>query len=127
MTRTLIATTDAPQAIGPYAQAIGTETLVFVSGQIPLDPTTGELVAGGIEEQTRQVLENVQAVLAAAGSSLALVVKTLVFLTDMQDFPAMNGVYSRFFPTEPPARSTVQVAALPKGAHVEIEVVALRG
>ncbi len=127
MTRTIIQTTNAPQAIGPYSQAVCTDTMVFVSGQIPLDPVTGELVAGGIEEQTHRVLQNVQAVLEAAGSSLAHVVKTTIFLTNIQDFPTVNGIYGSCFSAEPPARSTVQVAALPKGAQVEIEVIALRG
>ncbi len=127
MTRTIIQTTKAPQAIGPYSQAVCTDTMVFVSGQIPLDPATGELVAGGIEAQTHRVLQNVQAVLEAAGSSLAHVVKTTIFLTNIHDFPTVNGIYGSFFSTEPPARSTVQVAALPKGAQVEIEVIALRG
>lgn len=126
MSRDVIHTTGAPRAIGPYSQAIGVDRLVFVSGQIPLDPVTGELVAGDISVQTRRVLQNVQAILEAAGSSLAQVIKTTVFLTDMGDFVAMNTVYAEFFIQDPPARSTVQVAALPRGALVEIEVVALR-
>lgn len=126
MSRFIIETADAPKAIGPYSQAIGTEQFIFLSGQIPLVPATGEMVAGGVEEQARQVLENVQAVLTAAGSSLSKVVKTLVFLADINDFAVVNGVYAEFFPQDPPARSAVQVAALPKGALVEIEVVALR-
>ncbi len=126
MNREVIHTVDAPQAIGPYSQAIGVDRLVFVSGQIPLDPATGELVADDISVQTRQVLQNVQAILEAADSSLAQVIKTTVFLTDIGDFAAMNTVYAEFFAHDPPARSAVQVAALPRGASVEIEVVALR-
>lgn len=126
MSREVISTTGAPQAIGPYSQAIRTENLVFVSGQIPLDPATGDLVPGDIATQTRRVLQNIEAVLEAAGSSLARVVKTTVFLADMSDFAAMNAAYAEFFPGDPPARSAFQVAALPKGARIEIEVVALR-
>ncbi len=126
MSRDVIRTAGAPQAIGPYSQAIGVDQFVFVSGQIPLDPATGELVAGDISVQTRRVLQNVQAILEAAGSSLAQVIKTTVFLTDIGDFAAMNTVYAEFFVQDPPARSAVQVAALPRGATVEIEVVALR-
>lgn len=126
-TRTVVNTPAAPQAIGPYSQAIRTDGLVFVSGQIPLDPATGELVVGDIAIQTRRVLQNVQAVLEGAGTSLAQVVKTTVFLADINDFAAMNAVYAEFFPHEPPARSALQVGALPKGARVEVEVVALVG
>jgi len=126
MKSTVVSTAAAPQAIGPYSQAISTEQFVFLSGQIPLDPTTGELVTDEIEVQTRRVLQNMQAVLAEAGSSLAQVVKTTVFLKDLSDFAAMNTVYAEFFSTNPPARSTVQVAALPKGARVEIEAIALK-
>ncbi len=126
MSRDVIRTAGAPQAIGPYSQAIGVDQFVFVSGQIPLDPATGELVAGDISVQMRRVLQNVQAILEAAGSSLAQVIKTTVFLTDIGDFAAMNTVYAEFFAQDPPARSAVQVAALPRGAAVEIEVVALR-
>lgn len=126
MGRDVVSTADAPQAIGPYSQAIRTDQLVFLSGQIPLDPATGELVAGDISTQTRRVLQNIQAVLEAAGSSLAQVVKTTVFLADIGDFTAMNAAYAEFFPNDPPARSAFQVAALPKGAQIEIEVVALR-
>lgn len=126
MSRTVVSTLQAPQALGPYSQAISVANLIFCSGQIPLDPATGDLVAGDIGAMTRQVLHNLQAVLAAAGSSLSQVVKTTVFLADMNDFAAMNAVYAEFFPSTPPARSTVQVAALPKGARVEIEVIALR-
>lgn len=118
---------QAPAPIGPYSQAIGVGGLVFASGQIPLDPATGRLVEGDIEAQTEQVLQNVKAVLAAAGSSLARVVKTSVFLEDLADFARMNEVYARHFTAYPkPARSTFQVAKLPAGARIEIEVIALR-
>ncbi len=121
-------TTDrAPAAIGPYSQAVVAGGLVFCSGQIPLDPATGEMVPGGIEEHTRRVLENLGAVLQAAGSGLERVVKTTVFLADMGDFGAMNGVYAEFFGDDPPARAAVEAAALPRGARVEIEAVALLG
>lgn len=125
--RQTIKTDRAPQAIGPYAQAVVAGGFVFTSGQIPLDPATGEFVAGGIAEQTEQVLRNLSAVLEAAGTSLDRVVKTTVFLSDMNDFAAMNEVYGRFFEREKPARSTVQAARLPRDARVEIEVVALAG
>lgn len=119
-----ISTKNAPAAIGPYSQAIKVGNLIYTSGQIPIDPTTGTLVAGGIKEQTRQSLLNVQAILKEAGLSMSSVVKTTVFMADMNDFADMNGVYAEFF-TEPyPARSAVAVKALPKGALVEIEVVA---
>jgi 2-iminobutanoate/2-iminopropanoate deaminase len=125
MQRQMIATPKAPAAIGPYSQAVRVGDLVFTAGQIPLDPATGQLVAGGIEAQTRQALTNLSAVLEAAGTSLANAVKTTVFLADMAEFKAMNGVYAEFFPAAPPARSTVQVAGLPLDARVEIEVVAV--
>lgn len=125
--RRVIKTGEAPQAIGPYSQAVVAGGLVFASGQIPLDPRTGEFVEGGIAEQTEQVLRNLSKVLEAAGSGLARVVKTTVFLADMGDFAAMNEVYGRFFTDEPPARSTVQAARLPRDARVEIDVVALAG
>ena len=121
----IIQTTQAPQAIGPYSQAIKSNGLVFASGQIPTDPQTGQFVPGGIEEQTEQVLKNLAAVLEAAGSGLNKVVKTTVFLLDMQDFGAMNEVYGRFFTEEAPARATVQAARLPRDARVEIEAIAL--
>jgi 2-iminobutanoate/2-iminopropanoate deaminase len=120
-----VKTDQAPGAIGPYSQAIKAGGFVFVSGQIPIDPQTGAFVPGGIAEQTEQVLKNLSAVLQAAGSSLAQVVKTTVFLADMKDFAAMNEVYGRFFTSEPPARATVAAAGLPRDARVEIEVVAL--
>ena len=120
-----IHTETAPQAIGPYSQAISANGLVFASGQIPLDPATGQFVSGGIAEQTEQVLRNLAAVLEAAGSSLNRVVKTTVFLVDMEEFAAMNEVYGRFFLNEPPARATVQAARLPRDARVEIDAIAL--
>lgn len=124
MERQVIATKQAPRAIGPYSQGIKIGGLVFTAGQAGLDPSTGELVAGGVAAETRRVLRNLQAILEAGGSSLASVVKTTVFLTNMDDFPIMNQVYGEFFPQDPPARSTVQVSRLPKGAAVEIEAVA---
>jgi 2-iminobutanoate/2-iminopropanoate deaminase len=126
MSRTVVSTPNAPQAIGPYSQAISTDNLIFCSGQIPIDPATGEVVSGDVGVVTRQVLNNLKALLEAAGSSLDHVVKTTVFLADMNDFAAMNAVYSEFFPSDPPARSAVQAAALPKGVRVEIEAIALR-
>lgn len=121
----IVSTEKAPKAIGPYSQAIRTENLIFTAGQIGLDPATMEIVQGGIEAETKQVLTNLKHVLESADSGLNFVVKTLVFLQDMNDFVKMNAIYSEFFPENPPARSTVQVAGLPKGARVEIECVAL--
>ena len=121
----IIQTEKAPKAIGPYSQAIRIESLVFTAGQIGLNPATAELVEGGVEEQTRQVLTNLRNVLEAAGSGLGYVVKTTVFLKDMNDFPRMNAIYAEFFGENPPARSTIAVAGLPKGGLVEIEAVAL--
>ena len=121
----IIQTERAPQAIGPYSQAVKVNGLIFASGQIPTDPQTGQFVAGGIAEQTEQVLRNLAAVLEAAGSDLSRVVKTTVFLSDMQDFVAMNEVYGKFFTESPPARATVQAAGLPRDARVEIEAIAL--
>lgn len=123
----VIKTEKAPQAIGPYSQAIKAAGLVFVSGQIPIDPATGEFVEGGIAEQTEQVMKNLAAVLEAAATGLDRVIKTTVFLADMTDFAAMNEVYGRSFTNDPPARATVQAAGLPKGAKVEIEAIALAG
>jgi 2-iminobutanoate/2-iminopropanoate deaminase len=120
-----VQTDNAPAAIGPYSQAVKANGMVFCSGQIPIDPKTGEFVAGGVREQTEQVLKNLSAVLQAAGSSLDQVVKTTVFLVDMKDFAAMNEVYSQFFQGVSPARATVAAAGLPRDARVEIEVVAL--
>ena len=123
--KTSISTDRAPAAIGPYSQAVKAGGFVFCSGQIPLDPATGEVAAGGIEAQTRRVLENLSAVLAAAGTGLDRVVKTTVFLADMGEFAAMNAVYAGFFPADPPARAAVEVSALPRGVRVEIEAVAV--
>ena len=123
--REIIATDQAPRAIGPYSQAIRAGNLLFCSGQIPIDPTTGEFVAGGVAEQTEQVMRNLSALLSAGKSSLKQVVKTTVFLADMEDFTAMNEVYGRFFGENPPARATVQAARLPRDAKVEIEAIAV--
>ncbi len=125
MTREIVQTDHAPKAIGPYAQAIKVNGVVYTAGQIPIDPKTGDFVEGGINEQTRQVLENLKAVLAAAGSSLDQVVKATVFLKNIGDFAAMNEVYGEYLGTAKPARSTVAVAELPRGALVEIDLVAL--
>lgn len=119
-------TDKAPAAIGPYSQAIEVNGMVFASGQIPLDPTTGNVVEGGIKEQTRQALTNAKAIMEAAGLSLANVVKTTVFMADMADFAAMNEVYATFFTKPYPARSAVAVKALPKGVLVEVECIAAR-
>jgi 2-iminobutanoate/2-iminopropanoate deaminase len=129
-TRTAIATKGAPAAIGPYSQAVVAPAgqLVFCSGQIALDPTTGEMVgAGDVRAQTERVLENLGAVLAAAGASFATVVKTTIFLADLQDFGNVNEVYARYFPSQPPARATVQAAGLPRGALIEIDAIAAVG
>ncbi|MBD5654776.1 MAG: RidA family protein [Candidatus Eremiobacteraeota bacterium] len=120
-----ILTADAPAPIGPYNQAIRAGGFLFCSGQIPLDPKTGEIVAGDVAAQTRQVMKNVDAVLVAAGATFAEVVKTTIFLTDMNDFAKVNAVYAESFTDIAPARSTVAVAALPRGSQVEIEVVAI--
>ena len=125
ISRQAVSTPDAPQAVGAYSQAIVASGMVYTSGQIGLDAETGEMVPGGVEEQTRRVLENLRAVLKASGSGLELVVKTTCFLADMADFGAFNEVYAAYFPSDPPARSTFAVAALPRGARVEIESVAL--
>jgi 2-iminobutanoate/2-iminopropanoate deaminase len=122
----IVSTDNAPKAIGPYSQALVIGDLVFTAGQIALDPASMEVIKGGIREQTVQVLANLQAVLAAAGSSLSKVIKTTVFLVDMTDFPSMNEVYQQAFGDHKPARSTVAVAALPRGVRVEIDVVATR-
>ena len=124
VSRRVIRTTAAPAAVGPYSQAIVEGNLVFCSGQIPLDPATGRLVPGDIETQTRRALDNVVAVLDSAGSSLGAVCKVSVFVTDLADFSRINQVYASYFGEDPPARSTVQVAALPLGAQIEIEVIA---
>jgi 2-iminobutanoate/2-iminopropanoate deaminase len=122
--RETVKTEKAPAAIGPYSQGIRSGGFLFCSGQIPLDPATGKIVEGGIQAQTERVLRNLEAVLASGGASLRSVVKTTVYLADLADFPAMNGVYGTFFPENPPARATVQVAKLPAGALVEIDAVA---
>jgi 2-iminobutanoate/2-iminopropanoate deaminase len=119
-----VKTDGAPAAIGPYSQAIVSGDLVFLSGQIPLDPKTGTMVEGDITAQTERVLDNLAAVLAAAGSSFARVVKTTIYLVDLADFQAVNTAYAKRFTSAPPARATVQVSALPKGARVEIEAIA---
>jgi 2-iminobutanoate/2-iminopropanoate deaminase len=127
MTKSVIATPGAPAAIGPYVQGVRAGSLIFTAGQIALDPTTQQVVAGGIPEQTARVLENLKAILEAGGSSLAKAVKTTVFLKDMKDFAVMNEVYAAYFAAQgatPPARTTVEVSRLPKDALVEIEVVA---
>ncbi len=123
---TAIHTDSAPKAIGPYSQAIAIENLVFCSGQIPIDPATGNLIEGDVSAQTQRVLQNLSAVLQAAGSGLQHVVKTTVFLQSMNDFAAMNAVYAGWFTGTPPARSTIEVAKLPKGALVEIEAIAVK-
>lgn len=127
MSKKAINAVGAPAAIGPYSHAIDTGLgLIFTSGQIPIDPATGELVEGGIEAQTEQVFANLKAVLEAAGSSFDKVVKATVFLQDMKDFAAVNAIYAKYLGTDAPARSAVQVASLPKGSLVEIEVIALK-
>ena len=123
--REVIATDAGPKAIGPYSQAIKANGLVFLSGQIPLDPATQQLIAGDVAAQTERVLQNITGILTAAGSSLSQVVKTTVFLKSMNDFAAINEVYGRHFSAAPPARSTVEVARLPKDVLVEIDVIAL--
>lgn len=124
-TKEIITAPNAPQPIGPYSAGVRIGNFIFTAGQIGITPQTGEIVSGGVEAETRQVLENVKSVLEAAGSSLEEVVKTVVFLRDMDDFALMNAVYSEFFTHDQPARTTVQVAGLPKGVAVEIEVVAV--
>jgi 2-iminobutanoate/2-iminopropanoate deaminase len=125
MKKNIIHTDKAPKAIGPYSQAVRTDSMIYTAGQLGLDPATGEFVSGSVEEQTRQSLTNLKNIVEAAGSNMENVVKTTVFLKDMNDFPKMNAVYAEFFGENPPARSTVAVAGLPKGGLVEIEVVAL--
>jgi 2-iminobutanoate/2-iminopropanoate deaminase len=124
--KTVISTIEAPTALGPYSQAIGAGPFVFCSGQIPLDPETGTLIKGDISAQTICVLQNIAAVLRAQGLGMEHVVKTTVFMTNLADFAEMNAAYAGYFPIDPPARSTIQVAALPKGANVEIEAIALK-
>jgi 2-iminobutanoate/2-iminopropanoate deaminase len=124
MAKTIITSGTAPKAIGPYSQAVRAGDLLFASGQIGLDPATGELVPGGVEAEARRVLDNLAAVLEAGGASFGQVVRTTIFLTDLADFAVVNRVYGERFDTEPPARATVQVAALPRGACVEIDCIA---
>jgi 2-iminobutanoate/2-iminopropanoate deaminase len=126
MTRQAVSTSGAPGAVGPYSQAIVTDDLVFCSGQVGLDPATGELVSGGVEAEAMRVIRNLEAVLDAAGCTLADVVKTTCLLAVIADFQKFNAVYAGFWPDPPPARSTFQVAALPRGAQVEIEAIAVR-
>jgi 2-iminobutanoate/2-iminopropanoate deaminase len=126
MSNQVVSTDKAPKAIGPYSQAIVAGDLVFTSGQIPLDPQTQQIVQGDVRVQAERVMENLSAVLSAAGASFATVVKATIFLADLNDFAAVNEVYGKRFPSAPPARSTVQVAALPKGARVEIDLVAMK-
>ena len=123
----IIATENAPKAIGPYSQAVAHKGLVFLSGQIPLDPATNQMVEGDITAQTERVLQNLAAVLEAAGSSLKKVLKTTVYLKNMADFPKMNEVYGRYFDENPPARSTVEAARLPRDVQVEIDAIAIQG
>ena len=120
----IISTPNAPAAIGPYSQAVDSNGFAFLSGQIPLDPATGQLIAGDIAQQTQRVLENLKAVLDGCGSSLAQVVKTTVYLKDMGEFASMNEVYARYFPKDPPARATVEAARLPRDVRVEIDCIA---
>ena len=122
--RKVISTDAAPQAIGPYSQAIVHNGIAYLSGQIPLDPGTGQIVAGGIEEQTERVLDNLGAVLTAAGASFATVLKTTIFVKDMNDFAKVNEIYARYFASDPPARATVQAAKLPRDVMVEIDAIA---
>jgi 2-iminobutanoate/2-iminopropanoate deaminase len=122
----IILTDQAPAPIGPYSQAVETGSLVFCSGQVSIDPKTNQVITTDIKAQTEQVMKNVEAVLKAAGVGFKNVIKTTIFLTDMKDFTTVNEIYGRFFPSEPPARSTVAVAGLPKGVNVEIEVIAAK-
>ena len=121
----IISTKNAPKAIGPYSQGIVTKNMIFVSGQIAINPTDNEMVKGGIEEETKRVIENIKAILNASGADLSNVVKTTVYLTDLNDFGKMNEIYARYFKENPPARATVEVKSLPKGAKVEIEAIAI--
>ena len=124
MSKTVISTTSAPEAIGPYSQAVSANGFVFCSGQVPFEPSTMELVSGSITEETKRCVQNLEAVLKEAGSDLSKVVKTTIYVTNMDDFAEVNEAYATFFSSEPPARATVGVAALPKGARVEIECIA---
>ncbi len=127
LTRTVVSAAEAPKAIGPYSQAIKASggTMVFLSGQIPLDPVSGQIVEGDITAQTERVMKNLEAVLRASGATFANVVRCGIFLVDLNDFVAVNAVYSKYFTAEPPARSTVQVSALPRGSRVEVEAIAV--
>lgn len=127
MKRESVRAAGAPAAIGPYSQAVRAGGFLFCSGQLPLDPSTGKMVEGGVEAQAERVLSNLEAVLIAGGATLRSVVKTTVYLVDMVDFPAMNAVYGKFFPEDPPARATVQIVKLAAGARVEIDAVATAG
>ena len=122
----IISSEQAPKAIGPYSQAVEANGMLYISGQLPIDPATGQFVQGGIAEHTEQILNNIGNILKAAGYNYSNVVKSTVFLVDLTSFKAMNEVYSKFYPTESPARSTVQVAALPMGAQIEIETIAVK-
>jgi 2-iminobutanoate/2-iminopropanoate deaminase len=122
--RTVVHTENAPKAVGPYSQGIRSGGLLFSSGQIPIDPRSGALIVGSIEEQTRRVMENLRAVLEAAGTNFDGVLRTTIYLTNLSDFAKVNSVYASYFPSAPPARSTVQVAALPLGASIEIDLIA---
>jgi len=121
----IISTTDAPAAVGPYSQAVRVGSTIYCAGQIPLDPKSGQIVSGGIDVQTRRVLDNITAVLKAEGLTFDNIVKTTIFLTNLADFQTVNEIYASYFNQQPPARSTVQVPALPKGANIEIEVIAV--
>lgn len=123
MTRKVISTDQAPSAIGPYSQAISANNLLFISGQLPIDPTSGKLLEGDIGDKTRQILKNASAIAEKAGANLGKVVKTTIFLTDLADFQTVNAAYAEYFTEDPPARSTVQVAALPLGSNIEIEFI----
>jgi 2-iminobutanoate/2-iminopropanoate deaminase len=125
MKKQVIVTDQAPKAIGPYSAGIRAGQFIYTAGQLGFDPATGEFVPGGIEAETRRALENIKAILAAEGARMEQIVKTTVYLRDMGDFTAMNGVYAEFFPQDPPARTTIQAAGLPRGAAVEIEAVAI--
>ena len=127
MGRAVISTDNAPAAIGPYSQAIVAKGFAFVSGQIPIDPATGQIEPGGIAEQAKRVLENLKVVLEAAGSSLANVVKTTIYITDLSNFAVVNEVYGGYFEIDPPARATVEICRLPKDALIEIEAIAVQG
>ena len=127
MTREIVFTKQAPAAIGPYSQAVRTQDLIFVSGQIPIDPATGQLVSGDIRAETRQAMQNLKAILTAAGSSLGNIVKTTLYISDMDQFAVINEVYAEFFTDQPPARACVEVARLPRDVGVEVEAVALAG